>query len=204
MILDYFRQHPLVGAGIAVLFIAVIFLWAKVLKDRGAHNAETEAILKRLKEENKLRSDFVNLTKELADSSDTVSLFRGVSLNLQKRISDSVDMEKEFSLLTDEQRMIYALGFVVEDGGEKLSGFFAENGKPLTDEAKKAVEAMLPEDAAEIFSKEYFAYDPDDETTSLIADEIEKSDETFSKIVSADEIMKSGGEFIRKNIEKMV
>lgn len=204
MILDYFRQHPLVGAEIAVLFIAVIFLWMKVLKDRGAHNAETEAILKRLKEENKLRSDFVNLTKELADSSDTVSLFRGVSLNLQKRISDSVDMEKEFSLLTDEQRMIYALGFVVEDGGEKLSGFFAENGKPLTDEAKKAVEAMLPEDAVEIFNKEYFAYDPDDETTSLIAGETEKSDEAFSKIVSADEIMKSGGEFIRKNIEKMV
>lgn len=203
MILEYFRQNPLIGAGIVLLFIAVLFLWTKVLKDRAAHNAENEAILNRLKEEKKLRDDFKLLTKELADSSDEVSLFRGASLNLQKRISDSVDMENEFKLLTDEQRMLYALSFVVEDGGEKLSGFFAENGKPLTDEAKKAVEAMLPSGAAELFNKEYLAYDPDDETTSLIADEIKKIDEAFAKAVSAEEIMKCGGKFIKENVDKM-
>jgi len=202
MILEYFRENPLVGAGIAVLFIAVVILWIKVLKDRGVHNAENEAILNRLKEENKLRNDFKLLTNELANSADEVSLFRGVSLNLQKRISDSVDMENEFALLSDEQRMIYALSFVVEDGGEKLSGFFTENGKPLTVEAKKAVEAMLTVDAAEIFDKEYLAYDPDDETTSLIADEIAGLDKSFAEIVSAENIMQCGGSFIRRNIEK--
>lgn len=204
MVIEYFRQNPLIAAGIALLFIAVIFLWTKVLKDRAAHNAENEAIINRLKEEKKLRDDFKLLTKELADSSDEVSLFRGVSLNLQKRISDSVDMENEFALLTDEQRMIYALSFVAEDGGEKLSGFFAENGKPLTDEAKKAVEAMLPSGAAEIFNEEYLAYDPDDETTSLVAEKIVKSDEAFAEILSAEEIMKCGGKFIKANVDKMI
>lgn len=202
MVLDYFRENPLVGAGIAVLFIAVVVLWVKVLKERGIRNAENEAILNRLKEEKKLRDDFKVLSKELADSSDDIPLFRGVSLNLQKRISDSVDMENEFALLTDEQRMIYALSFVVEDGGEKLSGFFAGNGKPLTVEAKKAVEAMFPSEAAEIFSKEYLAYDPDDETTSLIAGEIAEWDKSFAEIISAEKIMECGGKFIRENIEK--
>lgn len=202
MIIEYFRQNPLIGAGIAVLFLAVVVLWAKVLKDRGIHNAENEAILNRLKEENKLRNDFKILSEEIAGKADEVSLFRGVSLNLQKRISDSVDMENEFSLLTNEQRMIYALSFVVEDGAEKLSGFFAENGKPLTVEAKKAVETMLPAEASEIFNREYLAYDPDDETTSLIASEIAEWDKSFVGIVSAEVIMKSGGKFIKANIEK--
>lgn len=201
MIFDYFRQNPKVGVFILILAIAVIILWCKVLKDRAKHNEENNALLEKLKEENKLRAQFKALSKELADNADEISLFRGVSLNLQKRISDCVDMEGEFASLTDEQRMIYAMSFVVEDGEKGLSGFFSQNGKPLTDEAKKFVEKILPAQAVNYFNMEYDAYDGDNEEVSFVEKEIKSNDELFFNEISIDGIMKLGGKFIRDNID---
>lgn len=204
MIFEYFKNNPLIGAGLLLLFIIVLIVWAKVLKDRKAHDAENEALLNRLKEENKLRNEFAILTEKLIAESDETRLFRGVSLGLQKRISDAADMTAEFEKIGEFNRAVYALSFVVEDGGEKLSGFFSANGSPLTDEAKNAAEKLFPREAFEIFSKEFAIYDPDDETGSFIESEIAKLDEAFSKVISADDIMKLGGKFIKDNYGKFV
>ena len=67
----------------------------------------------------------------------------GVALNLQKRISDAADMNAEFDSLTQEQREIYGLSFVIEDGGEALSAFFRTNGQPLTGAAYSAMERII-------------------------------------------------------------
>lgn len=201
MFFQYFKENPKVGVLLALFFVLVVILWAFVLKSRKAKNKENEDLIKKLKEENELRNEFAILTPKLAGSADAVRLFRGVSLGLQKRISDARDMENEFSALTDAQRMIYALSFVIEDGGEKPNEFFSANGSPLTEEAKKAVETILPAEAAEVFSKIYAACDPLNENVSFIPEEIQKLNEQFSAAVSADEIMRLGGEYIRKNLE---
>lgn len=204
MISAYFRENPLVGVLLAVLAIAVFAIWVLVLRARGEKNRENEDLIKKLKEENKLRNDFAILTPALAESSDEKDLFRGVSLGLQKKISDAPDMEGAFYGLTAPQRMIYAFSFVVEDGGEKLSGFFSANGKPLTDEAKNAAETAFSGEALEIFEKEFSASDPDDETTSYIPDEIKALDEKFAELVSTDEIMRLGGKYIKENLSAFI
>ncbi len=204
MYMEYFKNNPLIAAGLLALAVFAVIVWAKVLGERKKHNAENEALLEKLKEENALRNEFAILSERLAASSDEIRLFRGVSLGLQKRVSDAADTEAEFYGLKEKQRLIYALSFIVEDGGEKLSGFFSINASPLTDEAKKAAEFILPREAYEIFIKEFAAYDPDDEKISFIREEIDKLDESFSALISTDEIMRLGGKYIKENISEFI
>ncbi len=199
--MQYLLDNPIWIAVLAVLIVITVFVCIKAGAASSKRYRENEEIMKRLKEENILRNEFAVLTKKLIEDSDSQRLFRGVALNLQKRISDAKDMTAEFEKLTDEQKEIYALSFVVEDGGEKLSGFFKANGHPLTGAALSGFRKLFEGKAAEIFESEYNSYDSDNETASVIQSEIDKADEEFFALVSAEEINTKAGDLIKKNAD---
>lgn len=200
----YMLENPYWLVILGVLIVITIFVCTKAGKASSKRYKANEAIIKKLKEENALRNEFSVLTPSLAESADPVRLFKGVALNLQKKISDSADMTYAFDSLTEEQQEIYALSFVVEDGGEKLSSFFKANGQPLTGAAFRGFTRLFDGRADEIFAKEYNAYDPDNETESFIPAEIEKYDAEFSQLVASDFICESAGRFIKENYEKFI
>ncbi len=200
---EYFASHPLTVLILVLLAMLTVFVCVKAAQSSKKRYGENEKIMNKLKEDNRLRNDFVVLTPQLVSDAKPEELFKGVALNLEKEIADSSDMEQAFAELTQEQREIYSLYFVLEDGGEKLSGFFAANGSPLTDTAYDALKKLLPE-GVEIFEKELRAHDSRDETTSFIKSDIEKWDAEFSSVVPTESIARAGGVYISENYEKFI
>ncbi len=200
----YFLDRPYLIVILVALVILTIFVCFKAGQASAKRSKANEALLKKLKEENELRNEFSLLTESLVKKSEPSRLFKGVALNLQKKISDAADMESEFSKLSDEQKMVYALSFVVEDGSEKLSSFFRVNGKPVTDNALNAFGKIIGGRAYEIFESEYNSFDPDNEEASVIPEEIEKLDAEFFSLSDADSICVAGGKFIADNCGKFI
>ncbi|MBR4727092.1 MAG: hypothetical protein IK080_04295 [Clostridia bacterium] len=199
--IEYFKTHPYWIAILAALTVAAVLMWIKAIKASRAHYQENEKIMKKLKEENKLRNDFAVLTPALAQSADPVALFKGVSLNLQKRVADQADLNAAFAALSPAQQGVYALYFVLDDGGEALSGFFKANTAPLTTAAGAMLETLALDDLQALFRKEALAYDPDDETTSLIPKEIEDTDAAFAAADGCGRIAAACGAYIAANPE---
>ncbi len=202
--LQYFIDHPVWIAVLVAVTLLTVFVCIKAAQASSRRYAANEKTMKKIKEENELRNEFAILTESLASSAEPERLFKGVALNLQKKISDADDMTAEFDALTDEQRNIYALSFVVEDGANALSGFFKANGQPLTGASYNAVKLLLSEDICAVFEKEYKAFDSDNEDTSFFPEEISALDIEFSKLVSAEEICRVAGLFIKENITKFI
>ncbi len=202
--IQYFLERPYLIVLMAALILLTLFVCFKAAQASAKRTKGNEAIIKKMKEENELRNEFAILTETLAEKSDPDRLFKGVALNLQKKIHHAEDMEAEFAKLTQEQREIYALSFVIEDGGESLSSFFRTNGQPLTGEALNAVKRLSDGRALEIFETEYNAFDPENETQSMIPDEIPKLDPEFASLVSEKKICIAAGNFMKKNIKKFM
>ncbi len=200
----YFLERPYLIAILAVLVVLTLFVCVKAGQASARRGKANEAIIKKLKEENELRNEFAVLTESKIKNSDSVRLFKGVALNLQKKISDASDMNAEFDNLNDAQKKVYALSFVVEDGGEKLSEFFRINGKPVTDIALDAVKLLFNGRVCEAFEAEYNSFDPDNEEASVIPEEIAKLDEEFASLVNADAVCTAGGNFIAENSERFM
>lgn len=196
---QYFLERPYLILLMAGLILLTLFVCVKAGQASSRRSKEVEKIMKKLKEENLLRNEFAVLTDSLVASSDPAKLFKGVALNLQKRVSDAEDMNAEFESFTSGQKAIYALSFVAEDGGEKLSEFFKSNGQPLTGAALDAVKNLFGGKVAEIFEAEYNAFDSENEEVSFVVSEIESLDAEFSKLISTEELSAVSGRFVAEN-----
>lgn len=202
--MQYLIERPYWFVIFGVLIIITLFVCIKAGQASSKRYKANEAIMKKLNEENILRNEFAVLTDSLIEKSEPAKLFKGVALNLQKRVSDAADMNSEFEKLTQEQKEIYALSFVIEDGNDKLSGFFKANGQPVTDIALDAFKKLFDGKAAEIFESEYNSFDENNEDSSVIPEQIEKSDAEFASLISADAICNAAGKFIKENAEKFM
>lgn len=202
--IQYFLDRPyLIIILIAVLALTV-FVCIKAEQASAKRSQVNQALMKKLKEENLLRNEFSILTESLAAKAQTDRLFKGVALNLQKRISDAADMNAEFNSLTQEQREIYGLSFVIEDGGEALSAFFRTNGQPLTGAAYSAMERIIGGRAFEIFDAEYKAFDPENEEASYEPEKTAALDGEFLDVISENELCTKAGNYIKANVEKFL
>lgn len=202
--IQYFLDRPyLIIILIAVLALTV-FVCIKAGQASAKRSQVNQALMKKLKEENLLRNEFSILTESLAAKAQADRLFKGVALNLQKRISDAADMNAEFDSLTQEQREIYGLSFVIEDGGEALSAFFRTNGQPLTGAAYSAMERIIGGRAFEIFDAEYKAFDPENEEASYEPEKTAALDGEFLDVISENELCTKAGNYIKANVEKFI
>lgn len=202
--IQYFLDRPyLIIILIAVLALTV-FVCIKAGQASAKRSQVNQALMKKLKEENLLRNEFSILTESLAAKAQADRLFKGVALNLQKRISDAADMNAEFDSLTQEQREIYGLSFVIEDGGEALSKFFRTNGQPLTGAAYSAMERIIGGRAFEIFDAEYKAFDPENEEASYEPEKTAVLDGEFLDVISENELCTKAGNYIKANVEKFI
>lgn len=202
--MQYLIERPYWFVIFGVLILITLFVCIKAGQASSKRYRMNEAIMKKLKEENILRNEFAVLTDSLIEKSEPAKLFKGVALNLQKKISDASDMDSEFEKLTQEQKEIYSLSFVVEDGSENISNFFKANGQPVTGTALAAFKKLFSGKAAEIFESEYNSFDDDNEEASVIPQKIEEDDSEFARLVSADSICDAAGKFIKENSEKFI
>lgn len=201
---QYFLERPYLIALMVGLIALTVFVCIKAGQASSRRSKEIEKIMKKLKEDNILRNEFAVLSDSLVKSSEPERLFKGVALNLQKRVSDAADMNAEFDKLNDSQKEIYALSILAEDGGEKLSEFFRANGQPLTGVALSAVKKHFAGKAAEIFEAEFNMFDSDNEYVSYIEEEKDKLDGEFAEILTAEKLSAAAGRIISSDIEKFI
>lgn len=202
--MQYLIERPYWFAIFGALFLITLFVCFKAAKASSKRYKRNETIMNKLKEENILRNEFAVLTETLIEKSESSRLFKGVALNLQKRISDTPDMRNEFEKLTSEQKEIYSISIMIEDSEEKLSSFFKANSQPVTGNALSVFKKLYSDKTAEVFEAEYNAFDEDNEEASVIPEEIAKLDSEFSQLVSADKICEKAGNYIKENKEKFI
>ena len=202
--LEYFKENPLQVVILAALAALTVFVCLRAAAASRKRHGITNDLIRKLEEENKLRNEFALLTEKTARDADPERLFKGVALNLQKKLETQSDMIAAFDALTEEQKSIYALYFVFDDGAEKLSNFFKVNGAPLTPTAKTAVNALYTGEICEVFNAEYAAFDGDNEDVSFVPDEIAALDEKFKRITESTNIFTPAANHIIANIDKFI
>ena len=183
MVHDMFRAFAEFKGLTAVLIAAVVLLvFVMIMASRAVHrhNAARDAILDRLKKENALRKKYGSVTRETALEADGRELLHGVALCIQQSLEKESDMTAAFAALPPEKQIVYALDFVLCEDAEALSAFFRLNGKPLTEAALEGARRAFDARHLELFEKGYRMFDPDDETTSVIPEDVKRLDADFA------------------------
>lgn len=199
--IEYYLENPKYAALLLVLIVITIFVCIKAGKasiNRGKRNNE---IMAKLKEENELRNEFAILTDDIIKNADAVRLFKGVALNLQKRVADKTDMAAEFDSLEQWQKYVYALSIFFEDSESGMSNFFKMNTQPLTGTALRGMEVIIGGRLSEIFSEEFGQFDEENENVSLDGNRIRILDKEAESLIN-DEVIKTAGEYIRNELKK--
>lgn len=195
--LQYYIDNPKYIFLLAALVLLTVFVIFKAAKASMKRSRENEKIINRLKEENKLRNEFAVLTDEIVKEAEPERLFKGVALNLQKRVADKEDMASEFESLEDWQKYVYALSVFMEDSETKMSDFFRLNTQPLTGQALRGMNVIIGGRLAEIFSEEFNQFDEENEEISLDESRISVLDGEASKLFEDCSAAKTVGEYIK-------
>ncbi|MBR4451859.1 MAG: hypothetical protein IKS39_08495 [Clostridia bacterium] len=201
--LEYYRAHPLTAVLVIAAIIAAVVIFIKVAAASERRARNNQKYIKKLEEDKKLREKYSSLSAELISSSAPEELFRGVGLNLLKRVADKPDMQSEFDSLTEDQKLIYSAFVFAEDSAEGMSNFFKLNGKPVTGYALKAAQTFFDSDFASLVKFEYDAYDGDNEEVSCIPSEIEEADNKAKAYLTDDFGIKPGN-YIKENSERFI
>lgn len=199
-IMDYWQ----LSIAFVVISVITVFVCIKAAQASKKTRAARDIIIDRLKYENKVRNDFKHLTPELMASAEARALVDGIALNIQADLEKQSDMNAAFENLTQPQKYIYALYYLLVDGARKLSEFFKMNGKPLTDYAGEAVGQIIGCKAQELYNDEYAAYDEDNEEVSLIIPQIEEKDAAFALLMKQTDGYALAAAYIKQNPEQFI
>ena len=197
--LEYYSQHPLYAVLVAALAIVAVIVLIKAIKTSSRRSKEVNRLMEKMKKENELINRLAVLTQDIIEEAQPGELFRGVGLNLQKRVSQKPDMKEEFFSLNDSQRFIYAMSIFIEDAEKGMSGFFKLNTKPLTEYAAKAVEIIMPEEFKKAFFDAYNATDEDNEEVSFSREVMEETDKKAAPFIEDGTVSLLCGKYIKDN-----
>jgi hypothetical protein len=176
MIRQSIREHPALYAVLLCAVAACLALWLLALRSLKKRRAAREALIAELERERALRREFAQPTRRQLIDAPPERLVEGLCARIQAQLEEQESLQAAYEALPEPQRLIYALGYVVQDGGENLSGFFKANGSPLTEAALEAALRFLDADAARIFQQEFDAFDERNETVSLLPETIDSLD----------------------------
>ena len=161
----------------SILMLVTLFFAVRAVR---RHNRERDAVLNRLKEEERLRKKYETLTPALAQSADSAELLHALGLRIQKALENEPDLNASFLALPEPKQYVYALNYVFCEDTKTLSAFFRTYGTPLTDTALRAAETILPDFAERIFRPAFAMFDDNNETVSCTKESVQKVDEAFS------------------------
>lgn len=204
MFIDYFKEYWVLFLILFVALIVLVVVYTKMGKSMAKRKAEKEALIKKLDHMKAIREAYSELTEEKILSDSGENLLEGVTDNIQVRLEKEDNMNNAFENLTDEEKMVYAFHYFLEEAKTKPSEFFRQFTKPLTPYALEGCRKFLRKDAFDCVKELYDSYDEDNETASVIPDKIASLDE---KIIALDIILsakENASEYIKANVSQFV
>lgn len=199
---EYIAQHWYVGVILAALILLTVFAWYKALSSSKKRTEEREKIIADLEREKKLRNEFRHIDETtFNEGKDDYRLIIGMCAFVQLKIEKASDMNSAFAELSQVKKNAYCLGYVFEDGKEKMSEFFRANGEPLLSASLQAVEEVIGGEFAEIFSKMFVMLDDNDETTSVNEEQLERWNDELNAMLEkySQEIYAKVATYLRNN-----
>ncbi len=197
---EAFKQYWYLILALVLLVILTLWVIKKAALASQKYHGERQRQMEKLEYEAGVLKDFAALSEEKLKAADKKRAFDGVAMNIQKTLEKQPNMDSAFAALPEAQRRIYALYYLAEDSRDGLSEFFKCNSAPLTPVARDAVRELLPQNAVEAFEKEYNAYDPEDEVTSLIKGEIDENDRAYAEAMENFDFYTACVDYIIKNL----
>jgi len=176
------REFPTLYIVTAAAALLCLFLWVMAMRSSRKRNRARDALIASLEHEKALRAQFREVTQQQLIDTPPERLIEGLCSNIQMALERQPDMEAAYGALAQPRRLVYALGYVLQDGREALSEFFRRNGQPLTRAALEAAWCLVGGEYAEIFRREYDAYDQSNEQVSLVKGDIARDDARFAAL----------------------
>lgn len=181
------------------LSVAAVFVWGKAsaaARKRGEKRAEIEA---KLRYEARLKKEYAVLTADVIAEAPQDTLLDGVVCRLQQRLEQQADMTQAFEACSAQEREMYALYYVCEDGAQTLSGFFRINGEPLLSLAPQALRHVGAQEEARLAAEEYEMFDGENEAVSLDRVRLAELDRAFGAVFDLVRIKSLAADYIRAN-----
>jgi len=178
MFLQSIQEYPTLYMILLAAVSACAILWVLAMRSAKKRRMRRDALIADLERGHALRREFTPPTREKFAEAPPERLIEGLCARIQARLEENgtVDLRAAYDALPQLHRHVYALGYVIQDGHEALSGFFKANGPPLTDAALEAVLRFLGEPSASIFQLEFDAFDERNEAVSLVRETIDSQD----------------------------
>jgi len=200
------KDFPILYILILATLLLCVFLWVIAMRASRKRRGEKEALIAALEHEKALRTQFKTVTQQLLIDTPPERLVEGVCCSIQMALEAQPDMQAAYDALPEPRRLIYALGYVIQDGRGALSEFFHRNGQPLTGAALETVQRLVGGEYAEIFQREYDAFDRANETVSLVKGDIAAADMRFSEIAreQGEDRYQEAKEYILANSDRFI
>jgi len=178
-------DYPILYVVVLAVLVLCVFLWAIAMRASRRRRGEKESLIAALEYEKALRAQFRFITQQLLIDTPPERLVEGVCCAIQMDLEAQPDMQAAYGALPEPRRLVYALGYVVQDGRGALSEFFRRNGQPLTKSALEAVWRLVGGECAAVFAGEYDAFDEENEAASLVKGDIAAADARWEELVRA-------------------
>jgi len=176
------REYPVFYVLLSAALILCIFLWVMAMRSSRRKRREKDALINLLEYEKALRTQFRCVTQQMLIDTPPERLIEGLCCSIQMWLEQQPDMQAAYDALTQPRRLVYALGYLLQDGRGALSEFFRRNGQPLTRAALEAAWSLVGGEYAEIFQREYDAFDEGNEQVSLVKEAIAADDARFAAL----------------------
>lgn len=209
-LLGTFRQsvqdYPALYAVVLAAALLCLFLWVMAMRSSRRKRREKDALIAVLEYEKALRAQFRAVTQQMLIDTPPERLIEGLCCSIQMRLEEQPDMQAAYDALTQPRRLVYALGYVLQDGRGALSEFFRRNSQPLTKAALEAAWCLVGGEYAEIFQREYDAFDESNEQVSLVKEAIAVDDARFAALVleQGEALYAQAREYILANSDSFV
>jgi hypothetical protein len=177
--LQSLKDYPLLYAILLAAVLVCAFAWAGATRATKRRESKKQALIAQLEHEKQLRNEFKTVTQQQLIDTPAERLIEGLCCNIQMEQERAEDLRAAYDALPEPKRLIYALGYVIQDSRDGLSTFFSRNGQPLTGAALEAVQKLVGGDYCAIFEHEYNAFDAENEVVSFIKTDIEEQDNQF-------------------------
>jgi hypothetical protein len=175
---EYPQWYAVLGGAVALC----LFAWSRALRAAKKRQGRRTALIAALEHEKALRQEFAQVTPAMLRETDAERLTEGLCCKVQMALEQAPALREAYDALPEPQRLLYALGYVVQDGREALSGFFRKNGPPLTDDALRAVLLLCGAEDCDVFARMHAMFDEENERVSLTREAVQALDERWAAL----------------------
>ena len=157
--IEYFKTYWYLFVILFAMIMLTLFVGKKALVASSKRREEMNRIMEKAKRAKELRDAYRELTPEIIANAPAAALAEGIALCLESACQKTEDTDGFYDSMTDGQKKIYALYYLISDANENsLSTFFKSSYRPLTSDAvnaakKREADVLIVDTAGRLHNK---------------------------------------------------